>query len=106
MEQREKRAQERTVERAKAAEPKDEPHHFFLSMYQITKKMSSMYQHFARTAVFNTVSQVEAQSLQINLHTSQQTYVQPSYPQHMHTSRTTRRTTWISAAMNIEIYFF
>ncbi|KAG5868648.1 hypothetical protein JTB14_036633 [Gonioctena quinquepunctata] len=91
MEQREKRAQERTVERTKAAEPKDELYHFFMSMYQITKEMSPMYQHFARTAVFNAVSQVQAQSLQINVHTSQQTYVQPSYPQHMHTFRTVVR---------------
>ncbi|KAG5866218.1 hypothetical protein JTB14_036692 [Gonioctena quinquepunctata] len=91
MKQREKRAQERTVDRAKAAEPKDELYHFFMYMYQITKKMSPMYQHFARTAVFNAISQVEAQSLQINVHTSQQTYVQPSYPQHMQTSRTVVR---------------
>lgn len=69
MVRREKRAEERAIERKKIREecsPDDGLYKFFMSMYEITKKMTPVYQHLVRNRVYQSVSDIEAQYLQLN----------------------------------------
>ncbi|KAG5870160.1 hypothetical protein JTB14_032452 [Gonioctena quinquepunctata] len=108
MKQREKRAQERTVERAKAAEPKDELYHFFMSMYQITKKMSPNVSTFCKNSCFQrciTGRSSEFIDKCSYISTDLRTTIIPSTHAYFLYCCTTRRTTWISAAMDIKDLF-
>lgn len=81
IQQREKRAEERALERKKMDKENDHLYHFFISMYELTKKMPPSFQHMARNNVFQAVSQVEADYLQMLTHSqpgSQQQYSQYS----------------------------
>ncbi|KAH1027267.1 hypothetical protein HUJ05_000812 [Dendroctonus ponderosae] len=64
MQQREERARKRSEERKKILEQSstlDDPlYNFYMSMYQLTKQMSPIYQHRVRAQVFQTVSEAEA----------------------------------------------
>lgn len=69
MVRREKRAEERAIERKKIRDkcsPDDGLYKFFMSMYEITKKMTPVYQHLVRNRVYQSVSDIEAQYLQLN----------------------------------------
>lgn len=68
IEQREQRSKERSEERKKLearTAPKDDLYLFFMSMYELTKKMPAASQHIVRRNVFLTVSQEEARLLNI-----------------------------------------
>jgi len=68
IEQHEKRAKERAIERKRLEDsrPANDPlYNFFLSMYQTTQKMPPASQHFIRTKIFEVVSQTEASLLNI-----------------------------------------
>ncbi|CAG9771539.1 unnamed protein product [Ceutorhynchus assimilis] len=71
--QRQKRAEERLIERTQKPED-DDLYHFFMSMYQITKKIPSKFQHLARKDVFQAVAKVEAAYLGIQNPTQQNDY--------------------------------
>lgn len=68
IETRDKRAKERDEQRKKIEESmthKDELHLFFMSMYELTKKMPPLSQHIVRKNVFQAVSEEEARLLKI-----------------------------------------
>ncbi|KAK5648634.1 hypothetical protein RI129_003526 [Pyrocoelia pectoralis] len=70
MTKREERAKARVKERKKLLQEfkpteSDPLFHFFMSMYQCTKRMPPSYQHIVRNRVFNAVSDVEAELLEI-----------------------------------------
>lgn len=85
MNRREKRAEERAIERKKASEKAAQPEYgdglqkFFLSMYEITRKMPATYQHLIRNNVYQAVSEIEAEYLQIG--TSSQQHFSQTGPQ-------------------------
>lgn len=73
--QRERRAKERAIERKKIEDTKsanDPLYHFFMSMYQATKNMPPIKQHYIRGKVFEVVSQTEASLLGIHNPTSEE----------------------------------
>lgn len=63
----EQRAQERDLERKRREEnvSSDHLYHFFMSMYEIAKKMPIASQHILRNKVFQIVTQMEADLLNI-----------------------------------------
>lgn len=68
-EQREQRLKERAEERKKLEErnaPTDDLYLFYMSMYELTKKMPPSSQHIVRRNVFLAVSQEEAHLLNIS----------------------------------------
>ncbi|KAG5899206.1 hypothetical protein JTB14_034464 [Gonioctena quinquepunctata] len=70
MEKREERSKTRTEERNEILEEskptkKNPLFHFFMSMYQSTKRMPPLYQHMVENRVFNVVSDVEARLLDV-----------------------------------------
>lgn len=68
---REKRAEERAIERKKNSEEAVKPQrgdglqNFFLAMYEIAREMPATYQHVIRNKVYQAVSEVEAEYLQL-----------------------------------------
>ncbi|KAG8315690.1 hypothetical protein J6590_066021 [Homalodisca vitripennis] len=80
IEQREQRATERAKERKKLDKkiaPSDDLHLFFMSMYELTKKMPPSSQHIVRRNVFLSVTDEEARLLNI-----QQPTHSPQQPRH------------------------
>lgn len=77
--QRQKRAEERLVERTTLKPLDDDLYHFYMSLYQITKKMPPKFQHLARNNAFQAVAQVEAAYLGLH-NPSQQNYEQRPIP--------------------------
>jgi hypothetical protein len=66
--ERDKSAKERAAERKKLEEKNPENdalYHFFMSMYEITKKMPPVSQHIVRMNVFQAVSHEEARMLNL-----------------------------------------
>lgn len=70
LQEREKRDHEKALENENFEEtgkPIDDAlYHFFMSMYQITKKLPVTYQHIVRNNVFQAVTMAEANCLQIS----------------------------------------